>query len=259
MKNRILITGASSGFGAGAALGLAAKGHHVVAAAETWPQVRSLREQADAAKVQLEVIKLDLLNAIDLDHAATFDTDILVLNAGVMESGSLVDIPLDLVRQSFEVNVLGHLELVQRIVPEMVRKKSGKVVWLSSIAGLVAPPFLGTYAATKHAIEGIAASMKLELNPHGIAVATINPGIYQTGFNDTGAESHVQWYDERAVSVKMPSMDAALKAQHDPQPMIDAMIESIPDKKGAYRTMLPEDAVIEAKAWEKLAWDVKAG
>lgn len=255
---RILLTGATSGFGAGVALGLARKKHHVIAAGETWQQVRDLRERAAAEKVKLEVIKLDLLSEIDLAHAASFEVDTLVLNAGLQESGSMVDIPLELVRRSFEINVFAHLDLAQRIVPGMIERNSGKVVWLSSIAGLVAPPFLGTYAATKHAIEAIAASMKTELNPLGIAVATINPGIYGTGFNDTGAESHVQWASQRDVHVPMPPVGPLLKAQHDPQPMIDAMIAEIPDRKGAYRTMLPADAVVAAKAAQKLAWEQKA-
>lgn len=258
MHQKILITGAGTGFGRGVALGLAAKGHKVTAACETWQDVTRLRADAEAATVKLTVIKLDLLNPIDLDRVATADVDVVVLNAGVQESGSLVDIPLDLVRRSFEVNVFAHLDLVQRIVPSMIASKSGKIVWLSSIAGILSPPFLGTYAATKHAIEAIASSLKAELNPFGIAVATINPGLYATGFNDTGAESHEQWASLGEVLVPMPPMAPLLATQHDPQPMIDAMVETIPDRKGAYRTMLPDDAVVEAKAAQELAWTQKA-
>lgn len=257
-KERILITGATSGFGAGTAIGLAKKGHHVIAAGETWQQVSALREQADAAKVKLTTIKLDLLNEIDLAHAAQFDVDILVLNAGVQETGSLVDIPMELVRRSFDVNVFAHLDLAQRIIPQMLRRKSGKVVWVSSLEGILSVPFMGTYAATKHAIEALAFAMKIELNPFGIGVATINPGLYRTGYNDTGAETHDQWSNLKDVHIPMPPAKPMLAAQHDPQPMIDAMVETIPDRKGPYRLMLPEDAVIEGKAAEALAWELKA-
>jgi short-subunit dehydrogenase len=257
-KERILITGATSGFGSGVAIGLAQKGHHVIAAGETWQQVTALREQADAAKVRLTAIKLDLLSEIDLAHAATFDVDILVLNAGVQETGSLVDIPLELVRRSFDVNVFAHLDLAQRIIPQLIKRKSGKVVWVSSMAGLYAPPFMGAYAATKHAIEALASTMKAELNPFGIGVATVNPGLYSTGYNDTGAESHDQWSTLRDVHVPMPPAKPLLALQHDPQPMIDAMIETIPDRKGPYRLMMPEDAVVETKAAQALGWTQKA-
>ncbi len=88
-RQRIMITGATSGFGAGAALGLAEAGHDVIACGETWQQVSSLRERGDEQKVKrLEVIRLDLLNPTDLEHAATYDVDVLVLNAGVQETGS---------------------------------------------------------------------------------------------------------------------------------------------------------------------------
>lgn len=257
-KERILITGATSGFGAGTALGLAKKGHKVIAAGETWQQVLALREQAEAAKVKLTTIKLDLLSPIDLEHAAVFDVDILVLNAGVMEIGSLVDIPMDLVRRSFEVNVFAHLDLAQRIIPQMIKRKSGKVVWVSSLEGILSVPFMGAYAATKHAIEAIASSMKAELNPFGIGVATINPGLFRTGYNDTGSETHEQWSKLKEVHIPVPPPKPLLALQHDPQPMIDAMIETIPDRKGPYRLMLPEDAVAEGKAAQALEWTQRA-
>lgn len=253
-----MITGATSGFGAGTAIGLAKAGHHVIAAGETWQQVNSLREQAAEAKVKLETIKLDLVNEIDLAHAASFDVDILVLNAGVQETGSLIDIPMELVRRSFQINVFAHLDLAQRIVPQMIKRKAGKVVWMSSQAGLYAPPFMGTYAATKHAIEALASTMKAELNPFGIGVATINPGLFRTGYNETGAETHHQWDRQKEVLIPMPPAGPLLALQHDPQIMIDAMVETIPDKRGIYRTMAPEDAVVEAKAAQALGWTQKA-
>lgn len=254
MSQKILITGASSGFGRGAAIELARLGHTVVAAAETWPQVRTLREDAKTAGVSLDVIKLNLLDLIDIAHAGSFDPDVLVLNAGVMEGGSVVDIPMQRVRESFDINVFGHLELVQAIVPKMVARKSGKIVWTSSMGGILVVPFLGIYCATKHAIEAIAGSMKAELEPHGVKVATVNPGVFGTGFNDTGAESYVQWYDEKAAVVPMPDFSGSLVGQADPQEMIDAMVEIIPADKHLYRTMRPIATIEAAKKWQETEW-----
>ena len=84
-KQRILITGATSGLGAGTAIGLAKVGHHVTAAGETWQQVTSFREMADEAKARLTTIKLDLLNPIDLEHAAPLDA----LLATILEAGTV--------------------------------------------------------------------------------------------------------------------------------------------------------------------------
>lgn len=257
MKQRILITGATSGLGAGAALGLADR-HHVTVAGETWQQVTAFRERADAEGAKLEVIKLDLLNEIDLANAADRDVDVLVLNAAVQEAGSIVDVPMELLRRAFEINVFAHLDLARRIVPQMLKRKRGRIVWTSSMAGLYAPAFLGAYAATKHAIEAIASNMRAELNLFGIGVATINPGLYETGFNETGAESYRQWSQRAEVLVPMPPTGPVMLLQHDPQPMIEAMIDVIPDRNSAYRTMLPEDAVVETKLAQQLAWTNKA-
>lgn len=116
-RQRVLITGATSGFGAGVALELARSRFDVTAAGETWQQVTSLRERATAEKAKLDVIKLDLRDPVDMDHAADRDVDVLILNAGVQEAGALIDIPLERVRRSFEINVFAHLELAQRWCP----------------------------------------------------------------------------------------------------------------------------------------------
>lgn len=258
MSKKILITGASSGFGRGAAIELARLGHKVVATAETWPQVRSLRADATAAKVELEVIKLNLLDEVDIAHASTYDPDVLVLNAAVMESGSVIDIPMKRVRESFEVNLFGNIKLVQGIVPKMVARRSGKVVWTSSMGGILVIPFVGVYCATKHAVEAIAGSMKAELAPYGIKVATVNPGVFGTGFNDTGAESHTQWYDGDRAVVPMPDFAASLADQFDPQEMIEAMVEIIPAEEHLYRTMRPFDTVAAAKQWQETEWTQNA-
>lgn len=258
MSKKILITGASSGFGRGAALELARQGNEVIAAAETWPQVRSLRADAESAGIELTAIKLNLLDSIDITHAGSFDVDVLVLNAGVMEGGSVVDIPLQRVRESFDINLFGHLELVQAIAPKMIARKDGRIVWTSSMGGILVVPFLGAYCATKHAIEAVAGSMKAELEQFGIKVATINPGVFDTGFNDTGAESAVQWYDEGTAHVSMPDFGPSLAEQADPQEMIDAMVETITAEAPDYRTMRPQETIDAAKQWQETEWTQKA-
>jgi short-subunit dehydrogenase len=84
----------------------------------------------------------------------------------------------------FEVNVFATLELTQPIAKRMVERGSGRLIFVSSIAGLTAGASLGAYAASKHALEAIAESMGNELAPYGIQVATLNPGPFGTGFND---------------------------------------------------------------------------
>ncbi len=95
---------------------------------------------------------------------------------------------MSLLRSCFETNVFGAMELIKRFIPKLVAKGTGKIVFASSDAGLQTPPFGGAYAATKWAIEAVAATLREELAPLGVQVAAIQPGFYLTGFNDTAGD-----------------------------------------------------------------------
>src|SRR5580698_6409182 len=103
--NKVLITGAGTGFGHEAAMRLAAKGFHVTATVEIWAQVQTLKRQAAERGVTLHVEKLDVTNDGDRKKALGWDIEILVNNAGVLEGGSVLDIPAENMRNQFEVNV----------------------------------------------------------------------------------------------------------------------------------------------------------
>lgn len=126
------------------------------------------------------------------------------------------------------------------------------------MGGILVVPFLGVYCATKHAIEAIAGSMKAELAPYGVKVATVNPGVFGTGFNDTGAESYVQWYNADSAVVPMPDFGDSLVGQADPKEMIDAMVEIIPAEEHLYRTMRPHATIEAAKRWQETEWTQNA-
>ena len=103
-------------------------------------------------------------------------------NAGLGESGPVVEIPVDLVRRNYEVNVFKPLELTQGFIRKWVAtKKKAKIVFTSSMGGLFTPAYWGVYVSTKHALESIAEAMQQELAPFGIKVQTINPGAYLHG------------------------------------------------------------------------------
>src|SRR5215831_7349259 len=106
---RVLITGAGTGFGHEAAMRLAEKGFDVIATVEIYAQVQTLKRQAVARGVNLEVEKLDVINEGDRKKALDWGVEILVNNAGVLEGGSVLDIPGSNMRHEFEVNVIGPL------------------------------------------------------------------------------------------------------------------------------------------------------
>jgi NAD(P)-dependent dehydrogenase (short-subunit alcohol dehydrogenase family) len=251
----ILITGAGSGLGEGAAIGLARQGHGVIAAAQGWPQVTALRSRVEAEKIpHLRVEKLDLLDPYDVGHALGWSFDILVNNAGIAEGGPIAEIPVDLVRRNFETNVFAPLSFTQQVVRRWVHEKTaGKIVFLSSIGGLLSPPGFAAYAATKHAVEAIAEAMQAELKPFGIQVQTINPGAYLTGFNEAMAENAFRWLDDEvnftkraAVREMVAGLIGSPSGRMDPSDVIEKMIEVIPRVNGKFRNLHPkrvEDAV----------------
>ena len=122
MSKRILITGAGHGFGKGVTFGLAKAGHKVIAATQIWPQAWDLRCEAEEQAIELKVVKLDIRDYIDQQHALTYDIDILVNNTGIMESDAMVEIPMERVRESFETNVFSHLELTHSFVHKMIKQ-----------------------------------------------------------------------------------------------------------------------------------------
>lgn len=245
MPRTILITGAGSGLGEGAALGLAQAGHQVIAAAQTWPQVTVLRAKAKAlALPALRVEKLDLLDPYDVARASGWGSDILVNNAGIGEGGPIAEIPLDLVRHNFEVNVFAPLAFTQKVVRNWIAAKTeGKVVFMSSMGGLFSLPGFSAYAATKHALE----AMQEELRPFGVQVQTVNPGAYLTGFKEAMAENAFRWLDDAVNFTKRDMMRGLAdkrigneRGRLDPSDMIARMVEVIPSSHGRFRNIHPK-------------------
>ena len=188
----ILITGAGSGFGRAAAIALAGRGHDVIATTERSDQADALRAEAP----ELRVEQLDITTA-DVEKVDAWDVDVLIDNAGAGQFGPLAEVPLDIVRHLFEVNVFGTLAVTQRVLAGMIPRGSGRVIIVSSIAGLITAPATGPYAMTKHALEAMGKTMRAELAPLGIDVCLLNPGPYDTGFNDRMAASMWTWFGTR--------------------------------------------------------------
>lgn len=262
MSKRILITGAATGLGRGAAIGLAKAGHSVIAGVEIWPQATTLRKDAEAAGVELEVIKLDITDSDDREVAYRYDIDILVNNAATGETGPIAEIPVDRIRRVFDVNVFGTLEFTQPFVKQFVQRGRGKVVFVSSIVGFSTFPFLAPYCASKHALEAIVQLMREELDGTGVQICTINPGPFSTGFNHRMYDTVDQWYDPATnFTDETPIREIQEKftgegLEYDPQLMIDRMIEVIPMEHHKFRTVCPDEVVQGCKDYQAELWDL---
>lgn len=263
MKKRILITGAGSGFGEGTAIGLAKKGHDVIAATQIWPQVTQLRALAKSMGLKnLRVEKLDILDAYDIENALNWDIDILVNNAAIGYAGPLSEIPIELIRTTFDTNIFGALNLTQKFIRIFVdEKRPAKIVFISSIAGLMSPFGYGPYSASKHAIESIAQTLEAELKEYDIQVQTINPAAYATGFNDTMAESAFHWMNDKKNFNKRAEFKkifaSLLHDQFDPKDMIAQMVKIIPAHSGTFRNVFPKSVEMALKKMHVQAWKDK--
>lgn len=263
MSKTILITGASSGFGKGTAIGLAKKGHRVIAAVHVEPLKTILLEEAKNEGVELEVIVLDVTKESDRQFAFnSYEIDVLMSNAGIMETGPVAEIPIENVRRNYEVNVFAPLQLVQGFLPQMVKRGSGKVIFTSSMGGLITVPFAAIYTSTKHALEGMAEGLKDELSGTEVEICTVNPGVFGTGFNDRGAETLTKWWNPEKSLSKMETIQAftdpkGLENQLDPQIMVDAMIKVAEEENSKFRNVIPEAIVPWIKATQEQAWKAK--
>lgn len=264
MPKTILITGAGSGLGEGAAIGMARNGHKVIATVQVSPQVTPLREKAKALGLtNLRVERLDLTDPYDIVQAQGWDIDVLWNNAAIGEPGPVFEIPLDIVRRNFEINVFLPLQLTQGVVRRWIdAKRPGKVVFTSSMGGLFTPANWGVYVSTKHALEAVAEAMQQELASYGIKVQTINPGAYYTGYNETMADAPFRWLDDarhvtkrRALRQEFDSFLQAPEGHMDAQEMIDRMIELVPADEGKFRNVVPKATEDMLKAHQLAAWD----
>ena len=183
--DRVVVTGASSGIGEACALRLARTGRHVYAGVRTGADAEGLRVQG------LEPVMLDVTDPASIAAAAERleggPLHGLVNNAGIALSMPLEFLPLAELRRQLEVNLVGQVAVTQAFLPQL-REARGRIVNVGSIAGHSALPFLGAYAASKHALEAVTDALRIELQPFGIEVAIVEPGTIGTPMWRKGAE-----------------------------------------------------------------------
>ena len=204
--NYIVITGVSSGIGYGAAKEFASHGYHVFG---------STRQMQDAARIKAEIgtnftpLLFDITDGEAVKEAARQVEVItgkegitgLINNAGIATCGPIMHQPLDEIRSQFEVNVIGQISVIQAFLPllgarKSMRNKPGRILNISSVGGKLAAPFLGAYAGSKHAMEGISQSLRRELQLYGIDVIVIGPGAVNTSIWDKETVQDLSKYSQ---------------------------------------------------------------
>jgi NAD(P)-dependent dehydrogenase (short-subunit alcohol dehydrogenase family) len=176
----VLISGVSRGIGRATALRLARSGWDVYGTVRSAADGQEL--QAEAAATGLQVLQLDLTRdeqIAALGEALPERLDALVNNAGIVVSGPLECLSSADLREQFEVNVVGAVALTNLVLPRL-RASRGRIVFLSSVSGLISTPMTGAYNASKFAIEALADAWRLELRKWGVRVVLVEPAMTDT-------------------------------------------------------------------------------
>ncbi|MDD2181573.1 MAG: SDR family NAD(P)-dependent oxidoreductase, partial [Bacilli bacterium] len=151
---KILFTGARSGIAHATIKRLLNKDYLIYLTVHTDKQLELVRETYKNNE-NVICLKIDITNKEDLIKLEGLDIDILVSNASIGEGGSIVEIPMDKVRNNFEVNVFSNFEIIQKVFKQMIKKNNGRIIVMSSLIRLVPINFLGVYSATKASISNL--------------------------------------------------------------------------------------------------------
>ena len=214
MKKVILITGASSGIGKDTAISLIKHGHVVYGAA------RRLEMMQDIIQAGGHAIKMDILKDRNIDDVVNQiineqnRIDVLINNAGYGLWGAVETISIDEAKRQFDVNIFGLAYLTKKIIPINEKKKSGKIINMSSMGGKVYTPFGAWYHATKYALEGWSDCLRIELKSFGIDVILIEPGVIKTEFQDVMMDSTVERSIGTPYEKKLKALEKATQEMY---------------------------------------------
>ena len=244
----VLITGCSSGFGRAAAIGFAERGDQVIATMRN--PARSLAPEATAAALDgVPNVTIDQLDIVDdasrrAAVARTLDRfgriDVLVNTAGISALGATEEMPDEIFRGQFETNFFGPWELIKLVLPSMRANATGRIVNVTSIGSQMTSGFYAAYCATKHALDGLAAGLDIELQQWGIRCVTVVPG----GFNTAMATNRVRdavrpdsMYVRAAAAIEAYE-DRMDRASTDLSPVTEAIIAAATDRDPRLRYLV---------------------
>jgi hypothetical protein len=226
----VIVTGASSGIGEATARQFGKEGAKVVLAARRVDRLESLAQEIGAMNTGAEtlVVQADLSKLEDIQRMieatlARFDRlDVLVNNAGFGRLNWLEKLdPVKDIQAQFDVNVMGVIQTTRQALPVMMQQRSGHIINMCSMAGLVATPTYTIYAACKHAVHGFSEALRREVKPWGIDVSMIYPGGVVTEFaQHAGIQRKTKATTPRALLLTADQVgEAVAQLARKPRPM----------------------------------------
>lgn len=185
-----VVTGSSSGIGFETSLALAREGFLTYATMRNLEKGSGIKSELDKENLPLKIMQLDVTDDASVSKAVqsiisdSGRIDIIVNNAGYGLVGAFEDLSLDEIKQQYETNFFGVVRVTQAVIPIMRKQKSGKIINISSGAGRFGYPGGSAYVSTKFAMEGLSESLSYELDPFGIKVILVEPGVIRTNFGN---------------------------------------------------------------------------
>ncbi|MBA8877118.1 oxidoreductase [Phyllobacterium myrsinacearum] len=247
------ITGCSTGFGRELARHTLELGYPTVITARNTAQIEDLAKgnEDKALVLKLDVTKAeDIAAAVKAAEARFGRIDVLVNNAGIGYFGSLEESDIDEVRQMFEINVWGLVNMTRAVLPVMRKQRSGTVVNISSIGGLVANPAVSFYNATKFSVEAFSESLSKEAAHLGIKVLIVEPSGFRTDWAGRSANEapktiadYRETSDQRAQQIRTSSGNQP----GDPVRAVKAIVQAVEAEKPPLRLLLGKAALAGAR------------
>jgi NAD(P)-dependent dehydrogenase (short-subunit alcohol dehydrogenase family) len=250
-----IVTGSSSGIGYATSLMLARKGFYTYASARNIDKSANLQLIADAERLPLKLIKLDVTDDSSVNDAVEKIVsekgriNVLVNNAGYALFGAFEDLSIDEMKAQFETNFFGVVRVTQHVLPIMRTKYNGNgvIVNVSSVNGHVAFPVISAYVATKFALEGLSESIAYELEPFGIKVILIEPGAIGSSFMKGSVLPKRVLDPESPYSEFVQKVRVKISSDHEnatqPEEVAKTIVQAISSENPEFRYVVGSDAV----------------
>ncbi len=268
MKTAV-VTGTSTGIGYATSLHLAANGYRVFAGMRNLAKAQPLRDAAAKDRLPIEVIELDVTSQDSCDRAFAKIgvVDVLINNAGIGGASPLELTPEAEHRQMFETNYFGAVRCIQAVLPSMRERRSGAIVNITSIAGLVATPNQVAYSASKWALECLGEALAHEVYRFGVRVVNVEPGVIMTSIFENSAET--TRYDKTSPYQSIMRRNgklfaAGFRAAAQPDEVAKAILEAITTSNYRLRWPVGNDALglargrpqISDEEWVRMGGDL---
>lgn len=239
-----LVTGASSGIGRLTARRLAASGFRVFGTSRSGAAV-----EPDVHMLQLDVGRTESVEACRKELQRHADRlDVLINNAGCASIGACEETSVEEAIALFQTNFFGVMRVTSAVLPEMRRRRRGRIVNVGSVAGFVAAPFHGVYAASKHAVAGYSEALRLEVKPFGIWVSLVEPDAHRTGIQLIPPRDGLALYEPSRSKVQT-MMRRQIDGGRDPEHVVDAIVGAATGDRPRFRWRVGNTARLAA--WGK--------